>query len=273
MMFPGMEFEVGRLFFDDIVRLFRGEFPGYRKCNTEYHDLKHTTDTFLATARLIHGAIADGHRFSERSARLGLISALMHDTGYSQTIDDEKGTGAKYTIEHVDRSIDFAEVYFKKNGHSENDFNCCRSMLRCTSLNTDVRSIDFASAEIEMIGKILGTSDLLGQMADRTYIEKLLFLYNEFVEGNVVGYSNEFDLLRKTLKFYELTKERFANELGGVNRFMASHFEARWSISRDLYSEAMEKNIYYLKKIIEDHERDYRNHLRRIALPDMQEVK
>ena len=114
MMFPGMEFEVVRLFFDDIVRLFRGEFPGYRKCNTEYHDLKHTTDTFLATARLIHGAIADGHRFSERSARLGLISALMHDTGYSQTIDDEKGTGAKYTIEHVDRSIDFAEVYFKR---------------------------------------------------------------------------------------------------------------------------------------------------------------
>jgi len=35
-----------RLAFLETVRLYNGEFPGYRACNTEYHDLRHhTTDT------------------------------------------------------------------------------------------------------------------------------------------------------------------------------------------------------------------------------------
>jgi len=43
MMFPEFDFETLNRVFKDIMRLFRGEYPGYRKCNTEYHDLNHTT--------------------------------------------------------------------------------------------------------------------------------------------------------------------------------------------------------------------------------------
>ena len=44
----------------DILRLFSGEFPGYRASNTKYHDLEHTISTALATARLIHGLYVQG---------------------------------------------------------------------------------------------------------------------------------------------------------------------------------------------------------------------
>jgi len=34
--------------FNMAVDLYRGKYPGYRACNTEYHDIHHTIDTFFA---------------------------------------------------------------------------------------------------------------------------------------------------------------------------------------------------------------------------------
>ncbi len=70
--------------FADILRLFNGEYPGYRECNTPYHDLSHATDIFLAMARLIHGAVLAGEILDRDNITLGLISALFHDAGYIQ---------------------------------------------------------------------------------------------------------------------------------------------------------------------------------------------
>ena len=86
-----------------VVDLFQGNFSGYRSCNTEYHDLQHTLDTFLAMVRLVHGAFITGRTFSKRSISLGLICSLLHDVGYIQKEDDLVGTGAKYTESHVQR--------------------------------------------------------------------------------------------------------------------------------------------------------------------------
>ena len=38
----------------------------------------------------------------------GMLAILMHDTGYLKKRGDNEGTGAKYTLTHVDRSIQFA---------------------------------------------------------------------------------------------------------------------------------------------------------------------
>jgi hypothetical protein len=110
---------------------------------------------------------------------------------------------------------------------------------------------------------MLGTADLLGQMADRTYLEKLLFLFYEFREGGVRGYDNELDLLKKTIDFYTIIRKRFASELDSVNEYMRYHFKVRWNLDRDLYMEAIENNIHYLKLILENHEKDYRDYLKR----------
>ena len=113
---------------------------------------------------------------------------------------------------------------------------------------------------------MLGTSDLLGQMADRTYLEKLLFLFLEMQEAKIQDFDDEFDLLKKTLEFYELTKDRFANEMDGVNSFMRDHFKTRWDIDKDLYLEAVENQMKYLKSILENNAADYRAKLRRGGL-------
>lgn len=263
MMFPEFDFETLNRVFKDIMRLFRGEYKGYRKCNTEYHDLNHTTNALLVMTRLTHGAFLIGEGLTGEDVNLGLICALMHDTGYIQTLDDNVGTGAKYTSIDTKRSIVFMDKYIADNRLSKADFKNYSDILKFTGLHTNVKEIEFETREIELLGKMLGTADLLGQMADRIYLEKLLFLFYEFKEGGVMGYDNELDLLKKTIDFYTMTQKRFAIELGGVNEYMRYHFKARWNVDRDLYMEAVEKNISYLQYVLKNHEKDYRDHLRR----------
>jgi hypothetical protein len=263
MMYPEFDFKNVNRVFEDIVRLFHGDYPGYRRCTTEYHDLKHTTDTFLAMARLMHGTLVGGENLARDNVNLGLICALMHDTGYIQTLNDEVGTGAKYLRTDTERSIAFMDKYVADSGLSEEDFKDYAHILICTGLDTKASGIHFESRETELLGKMVGAADLLGQMADRTYLEKLLFLYYEFREAGIMGYDTELDILKKTTDFYAMTRKRFATELDSVNEYARYHFKARWNLDKDLYMEAIEQNISYLKFLLKNHERDYREHLKR----------
>ena len=263
MMFPHFDFvQVDRVF-TDIVRLFLGEYPGYSKCTTEYHDLKHTTDAFLAMARLMHGIMVGGKSITKEQVNLGLICSLMHDTGYIQTLDDDVGTGAKYTRIDSRRSIGFMEKYITSSGFPRENFRYFPQILMCTSLDKKVSEIGFRSQETELLGKILGTADLLGQMADRIYLEKLLFLYYEFREAGIIEYDSELDLLKKTDVFYAMTKKRLAVELDSLNEYMHYHFKVYWNMDRDFYMESIDKNKDYLNFLIGNHEKDYREHLTR----------
>jgi len=271
LMFPDFDFGPFHNVFRDVLRLFRGEFPGYRKCDIQYHDLKHTTDCLLAMVRLIHGAFISGIKISDKDASLGLIASLLHDTGYIQENGDSTGTGAKYTLVHVKRSIRFAECYFSSDGYAREDFLNCRNYLECTGLDVRIGELQFDIPERELLGKMLGAADLLGQMANRTYLEKLPFLFREFEEGCVPGFECEFDLISKTPDFWEFSKKRMLTELGNVDAFMRPHFRVRWGVDRDLYREAIENNINYLKSVMKNHQGDYRKHLRRGGLMDLLE--
>ncbi|MCK4790010.1 MAG: hypothetical protein KAV87_40105, partial [Desulfobacteraceae bacterium] len=180
-----------------------------------------------------------------------------------QTLDDNVGTGAKYTRIDSKRSIIFMEKYIADNGFSKEYFNSFSDILFCTSLDAKIKEMQFKSRQIELLGKMLGTADLLGQMADRTYLEKLLFLFYEFREGGIMGYDNELDLLKKTIDFYAMARKRFVSELDSMYEYMRYHFKARWNLDRNLYMEAIESHINYLKFILENHEKDYRDHLKR----------
>jgi hypothetical protein len=266
LIFPHFNFNEVISSYQDIIKLFNGEYNGYRKCNITYHDLRHTEDCLLEMARLIHGAYLNGYYVTERSVNLGLISAIMHDTGYIQSVEDVSGTGAKYTIIHVDRSIEFMREYLADKGYSFADFRFCQNCLKCTGLDVNLEDIHFDSLENELMGKILGTADLIGQMADPNYLEKLPFLFKEYQEGGIPDYESEFDLLKKTPDFWEFTQKRFATELGNLDRYLRDHFRVRWGIDRDLDREAIEKNISHLNYILEHHPTDYRRYLgRRVA--------
>ena len=231
----------------------------------QYHDLGHTLSVTLAVARLMHGAVEAGQSLTEKDLNMGLISGLMHDTGYIQEIADRQGTGAKYTQVHISRSISFLQAYYRGNPAFQNDLDSFRNILLCTGLNTRVDAIRFAGATVELLGKILGTADLLGQMADRYYLEKLPELYEEFAEAGITTFSSRLDLLDKTQGFYRMTLKRFEDELGNVQRFSRCHFRKRWGIDEDLYIQSIEKNMAYLARVVSLHRENYADHLRRFA--------
>jgi len=266
LVFPQFDFDPLKFVFEDVVRLFMGQYPGYQECTTDYHDLEHTTDTFLAMARLVHGATVAEQRFSPRGVTLGLVTALLHDTGYIQTLDNGAGTGGKYTTVHIDRSIEFLEKYLKGQA-SPQEIEYCNAILKCSGLEVDFDGIYFVSREHKTLGKMLGTADLMGQMANRAYLEKLLFLYHEFNEAGIPGLESELALLKNTPGFFEATMARIRHEFGNVHNYMLPHFETRWHIKKDLYQLAATNNIRYLEIILKDHQKNYRDQLRRRILP------
>jgi hypothetical protein len=268
LMMPDFDFSRVMMVYQDISKLFEGNFIGYRLCNTRYHDLRHTEDCTLEFARIMHGAFLNGKTLSVEGINLGLISALMHDTGYIQKVWDAQGTGAKYTRTHVERSVEFTKRYFSIKGYPVSDYTYCKNCLYCTGLSVKINSIQFISAENELMGKILGVADLIGQMSDWNYLEKLPSLYCEYQEGHVAGYETEFDLIKETPRFWQFSQARFANELGSVDRYLKDHFRVRWGIDRDLDREAIEFNMSRLNYILQNFPSEYQRFLCRHNLPE-----
>jgi len=235
----------------DVIRLFYGEFPGYRASNTQYHNLEHTCSTALAAARLIHGLEIQGQAFSPKLVQLCLIGALFHDTGLIQTEDEVDGTGAQHTIGHEERSIALMAEYLADQGFSQEEIRDCSHIIMCTELNRSLAEIPFRSEEVRLMGKVLGTADLVAQMADRDYEEKLPLLFLEFQEAGIEGFRSPLELFKKTEEFYRsVARKRLTGELEGVASAALYHFRERWNIDRDLYDESIKYNLRRLKETV-----------------------
>lgn len=252
--------------FNTIVGLYEGKHQGFKACNTEYHDLRHTIETFLAMARLLHGAQLNGEGFTQPHVALGLIAALFHDAGYIQEDHDGEGTGAKYTVHHEQRSAHLLERFGPEFGLSAEEIVAGRIMILGTDISIDHSKLTFPSTQIQLLCQMLMASDLMAQMADRSYLEKLLFLYHEFKEADVGGYDSELDLLKKTLTFYEFVAERLGSVFDKVDKFMTSHFVVRWEISSNLYQVAIERQKKYLHQILDTPDLDPRDQLKRAGI-------
>ena len=235
----------------DIIRLFTGKFPGYRASNTKYHNLEHTCSTALATARLIHGLHVQGQVFSPRLVRLCLIGALFHDTGLIQTEEEVEGTGARYTMGHEDRSIALMAKYLAGNGYAPEDIRDCGHIIKCTELFLSLADIPFNSEEVRTMGKVVGTADLVAQMADRNYQEKLPLLFLEFEEAGTEGFESPLELFKKTEEFYrKVARKRLSGELEGISAAALHHFRERWKIDKNLYEESIKYNIRRMKETV-----------------------
>jgi len=256
-----------RVVYEDIQRLFKGEYPGYRASNTKYHNLEHTIMVTLASARLMHGCTVAGLAFEPENILLGLLAALYHDAGLIQDSHDRKGTGAKYTIGHEERSVEFMRQNLGPKGFSEQQINDCEQLIKSTNLNIKFADIPFRSEEYEILGKIVASADLLGQMADRHYLEKLILLFKEFEEADIPGFASEEELIEKTEGFYKnVAKKRLSKDLGNISKYMKYHFKHRWNIDRDLYADSIKNNIGYLKSILSNGKGSkmlYRQYLKR----------
>ena len=252
-----------RLAFSQMRSLFAGEFPGYRECLAEYHDFNHTMSVVLAAARLMDGYNIERVFLPEEMAVQLLLAALLHDTGYIQEDWDTEGTGAKYSRQHEQRSIEFFTRHAEVFEVEQPEIEPIVRLIESTDLKTDFARIHFPSEEEQDAGAILGSADILGQMSDRAYLEKLLFLYHEFREAGIPGYETEFDILEKTRDFYEAVKGRLRDTYLHVFELAHHHFRERYEVNRNLYIVAVDRQMAYLDKIIGDQSTNFRHKLKR----------
>ncbi len=247
---PAYDFAPVEAVYRDVVRLFRGEYPGYGPIRTLYHDLRHTLDVFVCAVRLMHGVHVSGTRLSDTEITWIMTVALMHDIGYAQLAGEESGTGAQHTRSHVGRGIEFMRDYLPGRGFAAEWLAPIECMMQSTNPAVALADIGFASDRLRLLGQIVGTADLVGQMADRNYLEKLLFLYSEFKEAGFGGYQSAHDLLCRTRDFYEGTRHKLDREFGGIYARLAAHFADKLGVGTNYYLESIEKNMAYLAKVV-----------------------
>jgi hypothetical protein len=108
-----------------------------------------------------------------------------------------------------------------------------------------------------MVGHLLGTADMIAQIADRCYLEKCRDrLYAEFVLGGValpfsdgnpqVKYASGLDLLRQTPDFIaDVRARRLDLDFRCAYRYLEILYGGR-----NPYIEAIDRNVEYLHQIL-----------------------
>jgi hypothetical protein len=260
--YPGIDLSPLARAFADFQALFLGEYPGYLACDTLYHDMRHTLDMTLAMARLIDGyerSCSMPDRLGPRRAVLGVLIALLHDSGYLKRLSESAiENGAVFTKTHVSRGADFIATYLPKIGFAA-EAQVAAQLVHFTGYELDLEDIRIGDPRDRMIGNLVGTADLIGQMSDRMYLEKCReFLYQEFVWGKVarerlpdghevVRFHSADDLIIKTPGFYEyVARARIDKKLGGVDRYAEAHFDGP-----SLYQSEIDRNMDFLRQTIE----------------------
>jgi hypothetical protein len=265
---PGFDFSLARAIFNDVMLLFRGKYAGYSAVKTMYHDLPHTLDVFLCSMRLMHGMQISGSRFSDEEILLVIIATLMHDIGYAQREGEEAGTGAQFTKSHVTRGIDFMQHYLAGLHCPPAYATSLKSIMRSTDVDFPFSNIEFSDPRTRLLAQVVGTADIVGQMADRTYLEKLQYLYLEFKEAKVGDYQSTYDLMCKTKDFYELIREKLDSVYDGLYTRLSFFFMDTMGVNNNFYLESIEKNITYLLKVTALNEEQYYSMLKRGRITD-----
>ena len=258
---PGESFDKVAVAFEDFDRLFTGRMPGYHGVDTLYHDRQHSLDMTLAMARLLVGyerTVESRLRFGAERVVMALVTSLFHDAGYIREFDDrEHSNGAEFTLYHVTRSARFLARYLPSIG-LEGWVPIATRIVHFTGYEIKLNLIQLADPKDRKLGHLLGTADLIAQMADRCYLEKCRDrLYPEFVLGGIatatgidgslrVKYSSGLDLLRQTPDFVRDTfVERLEGEFEHAYRYVEPLFGGR-----NPYLEAIERNLGYLHRVL-----------------------
>jgi hypothetical protein len=249
--------------FAHFERVFAGDLPGYLGVDTVYHDRQHTLDITLALARLIVGherTQPEAARLGSERAIVGLITGLFHDVGYIRRTEDlESRNGAEFTSTHVSRGARFLKEYLPVVGF-EAWVPIATQIIHFTGYEVPFPQIEAKVPDPRdiMLGHLLGTADMIAQIADRCYLEKCRDrLYAEFVLGGValpvaanggrkVKYASGLDLLRQTPDFVaEVRAKRLDGEFHAVYRFLEALYGGR-----NPYVESIDRNMEYLRQIL-----------------------
>jgi hypothetical protein len=263
-LYPDDQFDPVWLAFLDFERLYSGRHPDYHAVDTAYHDMQHSLDMTLTLARLIVG-FERSHdpidRLGAARTRFILVTALFHGSGYirHRVRDARAENGAEFTLTHVTRSGEYLRGYLPIIGLG--DFaERATQIVHFTGYEIPVDEIDVDDPKDRIAGELLGTADLVAQMADRCYLEKCRDrLYPEFVLGKIAvnpgaagsqaTYHSGRDLLEKTMNFYRTSARKRLDET-----FHSSYryLEAFFGDGSNPYMVFIDKNLAFLSTIDEN---------------------
>jgi hypothetical protein len=127
-----------------------------------------------------------------------------------------------------------------------------------TGYELDLDDIELDDPRDAICGHLLGTADLMAQMADRCYLEKCRDrLYKEFVLGGVaverarqgeytVRYESGIDLLKKTPLFYQqVSRERLYAKFNRAYRYIEVLYDGQ-----NPYVDAIRSNMSHLIRVL-----------------------
>jgi hypothetical protein len=229
-------------------RAFDGELPGYQRLKTLYHNRTHTNEVVLCTARMLHGLYLAGQGLDGDHIDAALIGALMHDVGYLMSDEEASGTGAQFTDSHVLRGVEFARRHL--TGLPTDVLDTTTKVILLTDHRKHPDWVKFDNMQQQRAAFATSTADLIGQMANREYLERILLLYFEFEEAHMGGFADVHELLEKTTAFYRMTKARLDQDLQGLSRHLSQHFDQQQGADRNFYLESIDRNLDYLDRVI-----------------------
>jgi hypothetical protein len=174
-IWPAASSEPLRRAFVQFDNMFSGRTPGYAGVDTVYHDRQHTLDVTLTMARLCAGyerQAEDLWKLGAERALAGVVFALFHDVGYlRRTSDVTQRNGAEFTSTHVSRGIEFLRGYLPEIGLAD-WVEPAAQVLHYTGYEVPFSELVLKDARDVRLGHLLGTADMITQMADRCYLEK-----------------------------------------------------------------------------------------------------
>lgn len=247
--------------FSEIESAFWGRYPGLLWCDTPYHDLRHSLGTALLMARMVDGyaraRVAGMPELEYDTAVLAVLLALFHDIGFLRRTSEHHLNGANLIHEHEQRSVDFVKTYLAQGPFAHLAEQA--ELIHATNFSQSIAdTLNGLSKTHLLIGQMLGTADLMSQIAGRYYLERCYyFLFSEFVVAGmdrttspsgevVVLYASPEALLCKTPGFFDnVVKRRLDVDFEQASRYIAPHFDGE-----DPYREAIRKNLEYLQDMI-----------------------
>jgi hypothetical protein len=216
-----------------------------------YHNLRHSLMVVLASLRLFHGLHCNRVRISEDTLTRGILASYFHDLGMLLQRKDQAEHGTEYMAEHEGRSIRLLQNYLAARNLPQALGADCAIIIKYTELSSDPSTFPGHDDDVMIAGQVVGSADILAQMADRYYLECLPLLFEEQQRGGINEHQTALELMEHTAYFYHnVVLKRLVTTFSDTMLAMQTHFRERHAINRDLYLENIDRNMDYLKDIL-----------------------
>ncbi|MHB1015063.1 MAG: GAF domain-containing protein [Desulfurivibrionaceae bacterium] len=255
--------------FSDVADLYAGHWPSHEACAVTYHNFSHSLDVCLAAARMLVGwnRVETAQFLDKKYFQMGMAAALFHDSGYIKKKGDLAGAGGKFTLVHVERSMEIAREYLKQKQWPPEE---AEAITRIISITDYAKLPDlaplFKDLRLKALAQMVATADLVAQMADTDYVQRIDDLFAEFKEAyefedsktlsqsGTKVYKTVQEIKDGTIAFYEQFVVPTLGKLGRMDRYLTIFF----GDGRNPYQENITANL-------SDHLMDVRSHWRRIG--------